>query len=1122
MADDNKQGPNLASSGAVVAAIAAMGLYYFHREAPLVDSRPTEIAVGIHEQATPQTIVARLWQDPLEAVEKSQHKLGKQTTEQQCQEQSNPENPCKSPLEEADRDTIVLGVAVPGPPYQEDAERRRRTRYAVLAGLERAGFVPKDARHLGYFVWAHSPVSIGLEIPPAMRLVSWRPPPNEKHTNSTIKLKLPIFGLLQGDRLHLAISPLTKTTTVPYEWFEKTQNSQHEGKVATKRILIIWLREDSFREEPLTKFSSLFKFLNQHSFNENNIKIIGPYSSDMLHDMVRETARKFHGIMCDDNENKKSKWCNWPELENVTFYAYGASADDDQLLETLSNRPQSIEGYLDQFGIQLQRTIATDSTLADGLRRELLLRRVDPSSDHRDQVALISEWDTFYGQTLPKVVEREFANDAEPHHDWIHKFTYLIGLDGLLPSAEGKDETKEDKTTATGEKPGNTTDFFKIETDTQSLERPIGKSQFDYLRRISEHLHKIDDDLRKKGPNQKIKAIGILGGDVFDKLLVLRALRPEFPEALFFTTDFDEVYTIKSELPFTRNLIISSSFGPNLSDWLQGDIPFFRDTYETSAFLATQLAIGNLTENLQTPNNLSSDLSNQLRAPRIFEVERNGAVLPFDWSIPAASSPQSHDQKNGDKPLIAVNDPLTEGRSERPCWKGNDVSHCGYIQPVDFEELTKLAHPNGPKVIETLYPTYEETSRHTLAWGLAAGAILLELFSAFRIVPKGARFEVQFIALGLFVGAMTCAFWEPVAQFLTEYGDGEPIIILQGVSVWPTVVFRFLGMILSFYFVGLALCSLHENLNEIGTALDLDPKPMPLWKEVISIHVDIGNLYKYMMGLFDDRDKSDQPSVKQAWENYVAQERFWPRFIRVTFYTLVMFGFFKYALVPMFGRTINPARGVLAYNLYILTTGLDVFLMQFLTFFVFDATLFCLFFVNKLRRGQTEWPLTTMGVYKNRLRLQPNLVHDWIGLDFVAKRTRCIGSLIYFPFVLIALLIVSRSTVFANYAPSLTILIAQGLSLTVVFGCAIGLWWEARATRNTAKQNLTDAIIRAKDSNGNTFFAEQLETLLSRVDRLNYGAFGPLSQQPLVWALLYPLSSAGGIALLENGIFPGL
>lgn len=197
-------------------------------------------------------------------------------------------------------------------------------------------------------------------------------------------------------------------------------------------------------------------------------------------------------------------------------------------------------------------------------------------------------------------------------------------------------------------------------------------------------------------------------------------------------------------------------------------------------------------------------------------------------------------------------------------------------------------------------------------------------------------------------------------------------------------------------------------------------------------------------------------------------------------------------------------------------------LMQFLTFFVFDATLFCLLFVNKLRRTQTAWPSTTMGVYKDRLRLQTKLVHDWIDLDFVAKRTRCIGSLIYFPFVLIALLIVSRSTVFANYAPSLTILISQGISLSIVFGCAFMLWWAAKAARDTAKQNLADGLIRAKDAEGNVYFAEQLESLLDRVDQLREGAFGPLTQQPLVKALLFPLSGAGWLALIENGILPGL
>ena len=66
------------------------------------------------------------------------------------------------------------------------------------------------------------------------------------------------------------------------------------------------------------------------------------------------------------------------------------------------------------------------------------------------------------------------------------------------------------------------------------------------------------------------------------------------------------------------------------------------------------------------------------------------------------------------------------------------------------------------------------------------------------------------------------------------------------------------------------------------------------------------------------------------------------------------------------------------------------------------------FAATKLRRAQSLWPQATIGVYRGRLRLQTKLVHDWIDLDFVAKRTKCIGSLIYFPFVLIALLIVPQ------------------------------------------------------------------------------------------------------------------
>jgi len=109
---------------------------------------------------------------------------------------------------------------------------------------------------------------------------------------------------------------------------------------------------------------------------------------------------------------------------------------------------KTIPQYFASFGIKLHRTIATDDILAKGIVEELNLRGVKSDSvpvdkDERDDVALVSEWDTLYGRALPEVVERKLAKDTAHHHNWIHNFSYLKGLDGLLPSA-GKDDTRQD------------------------------------------------------------------------------------------------------------------------------------------------------------------------------------------------------------------------------------------------------------------------------------------------------------------------------------------------------------------------------------------------------------------------------------------------------------------------------------------------------------------------------------------------------------------------------------------------------------------------------------------------------------------------------------------------------
>jgi hypothetical protein len=483
-----------------------------------------------------------------------------------------------------------------------------------------------------------------------------------------------------------------------------------------------------------------------------------------------------------------------------------------------------------------------------------------------------------------------------------------------------------------------------------------------------------------------------------------------------------------------------------LSAWLQGDIPFFRDTHQASAFLATQLAVGHGAKNLETPNHFGTDLSSQLLVPRLFEVKRNGEILQFAWGLQPSSSKETHGPKDKchppqhkNNPLVAKATALAEGRSASPCLKGADGINCGFgqridvkqntdspvdpkpcwnndptncIQPLlDTKELHNLANPDDPKVIEKIFPTFEDQNSETLAMSLAVGALLGVVALAFRYVREHAFVEVVLLILGLGVGALICAYWEPIAQYLTENGKGEPIAIADGVSVWPTILLRGLGIILSVYFFLRIVGGLHKNLDEIAGEMELRPKPAPLLRQLAGIQ-EILTFLKWLRSLFhtfrhnNGTARNVPLDVEAAWRTYLGRERIWPRSIRAALCTALMFVFFKFVLAPVFGMTIHPARGALAVEVFYWTTRWDVLCMLFLTFFVFDATLSCLLFVNKLRRAQSLWPQATIGVYKGRLRLQTKLIHDWIDLDFVAKRTMCIGSLIYYPFVLIGLLIV--------------------------------------------------------------------------------------------------------------------
>src|SRR5262249_5100329 len=120
--------------------------------------------------------------------------------------------------------------------------------------------------------------------------------------------------------------------------------------------------------------------------------------------------------------------------------------------------------------------------------------------------------------------------------------------------------------------------------------RALGQGQFDYLHRLADLIREQDEILRDKD-GRGIEAIGVLGSDTYDKLLVLQALRPILPNALYFTTDLDALYLDPAASAYTRNLLIASSFNLRLRPERQGKIPPFRSSYQTAGFLATRQAI---------------------------------------------------------------------------------------------------------------------------------------------------------------------------------------------------------------------------------------------------------------------------------------------------------------------------------------------------------------------------------------------------------------------------------------------------------------------------------------------------------------------------------------------------
>jgi hypothetical protein len=1016
---------------------------------PLVSTRPATPAEKPVPVIAKEDVDARLWQDPIAVAQKQKSALFADVSTglvPKEQAKAHDISALKDLLQERVNSItdkalklVLLGVMIDPGPYSEQGELRLRARQAVLEGLNASGFVPVDGEHIGYVT------------------APWPLPSN---------YVLNVTDLLANSRLLL-----------PWEECEALDR-QRVFPPQTARVLVLWLPATSFNPDPLAKLSALIDFLTPHDIRDKiDVKLLGPANSTGLQNMVRE-VRNWAKTPSSPELKKVQE-----TLQGVSIFCARATAADATLLydpslqsaATTDPKPAKVKDLLKQAvppdaagrGLEFVRTVATDDVVLGELIAELKRRHVaietepgthqpSPGSAH---IILLDEWDTPFGRSLDTTFFAEayyqsldefFASRSDrssvpkktpdPQVRRIHTYRYLRGIDGQLPgdAARGISQEKTQKG-----------DFGP---DMVAIESTEGLNQADYLRRLARLLKEKDTQWRR-ADGIGIGAIGLLGSDIYDKLMILRALRPEFPGTIFFTNNYDAHFERRDDLGDTHNLIIGSPFGselPEFPKWWWQRMPPFRDTNQTALYAATLVATGRIEEKA------AEELSQH---PRIFEISRHGAYeLSDPWEFDGQEYSRTH-----------------------KTWFREWL----YSGGVGWHLLIAAA-------------------------ALAGIVIWVSASNVHRSLPAGGttpqRLARVFSSTPFWVICGTPIIVLCVAAY-AQSGTAllEPFAFFSGISIWPTEMLRLVALMLAIHFMIKAGIDLRANEREVEKRFCLKPLQQTRFR-----WGDIGLGLELWRLAPEKRPAVDAEFTAQsAWYAYCRRNKFWPRFIRVAilFVLYLTFSFFLFSIFP---RAVTPARGDTALKVDFWVLLGSVLTLMILSFYVVDAIQLNSNLIRLFAREVTKWGHGVAEQCRRSPPIPEEELSAYHEIFFVAQRTQVVARLIWYPLIVLTLLVVARWSLFDNWSWPASLLIIYALNAAWALGSAVYLRRAAEQLRAAALDNL--ALLRL-GAFTNEVKRETFDELIVEIRNLKKGAFAPLSEQPFIRAVLLNTGSLGLLAV---------
>lgn len=1008
----------------------------------------------------------------------------------------------RTQLQNGSARTLVLTVLIPGAPYAEQQERRMRMRYAILSALGIMHFPPSHSDSISYFKSCLS---------------------RDGTPESSCE------QVCDGVQL-----------IIPYEWLlHEDLNGESPG---FDRVLLLWVDEERLGKNPLQGLHQVLhgQLLATGAAPENvTFRIIGPSSSTLLY-RYAVTGR---GQPSQDNPSCP-KLCSCP-LYRIKILSPWSTLD----LPEVSHRHAKGQ----PFNLDFHRVIGTDQQLLQLIARELELRNAGPRKDG-PLVVLISEWDTIYGRFMQETFRNAYEevcsedssqDECKSRLQSVRQVFYLRGVDGktaLLPTERSADRALN----------------REAQSEAAAVERAEGPSQRDYLRRLPRQLRRLESS------RGHIRAIGVLGTDIYDKLLILKALRQEFPDAVFFTTDLGWRLLHPNELGWSRNLIVASHFSLGLGDDpAQPDggsgktleqnvyqkvgeyseaVLRFRDSYQTASLLAALLAVlpENELEPLLHPKSAASALLPS--HPRVYEIGRQSPVLLNPAQPHAASQGQTWTVAFFSFALAAVglavlSKPATGKQEHRSAGTTSDEAPpIGDVLRVAWRRMREAAS--------------------------AAAQYLWPILATF------------FVLTG-------------IAFFDSNRSNGEPWTLFEGVSIWPTDFLLAAVLLISWE----ALRSMRLKLNQVTQEIDREifrhqptggntsgglralgrafvkrftsrkekenphrnvPQDQPfhiLWKQFRR------DMLRELMRIRFQRKNGggqhQQAPAQRMWGNYKDRTASPAQAARLFLY---LFPVTVLCLVQLMNVPARAYRGWVSWGVDEVLLTLSTFAIYLVIVYVLDLSIMTSLFTDRLSLMESQWPAQTIARFagdgdKGRQgeasastegEGQPNpldsleagkencadagnargnkteeLLSEWLDIQLISRLTRTTEKFIYYPFAVSLLFALAHHSIFDRWVIGGKELIQLIIALTAACVPPILIRRTAEKARQLARERIQQRLMRVRSAEGRSTRVELLEQCLRDVAAVSRGAFSPITRNPILHALLIPFGSYGGLAILE-------